>query len=233
MCTDQSPGDLTPFLQPVSDSAPFEFVQAILTSWDPSTLENQVTFAGGQVESDLLVIGDPDSLTVNDAVMVLRSRTRYFILGPIATVPPGNAWVHEFNTANPTTNSTAYTALAGGDILGAAFVAPASGAVEITVQGWLSCFSATLGRRTFMSPQVREGSTVNAGTIVEAASDEFGAVSQNATTSAFDYKYVHYSRVVTGLTPGADYNVTVMHRVVTAGDNSAANDRALTIKPFG
>lgn len=233
MCTDQSPGDLTPFLEPVSSSTPFEFVQAILTAWNGGTLENEVTFTGGQVETDLPIIGDPADLAVNDAVMILRSRQRYFILGRISGAGSGTgvATVSAFNGNNPTTNSTSYTSLGGANTLGVAFVAPRSGAVKITVEGWLAANSATVGRRTLMALQVREGSTVDAGSVVEAANDDNAALAQNSVASVFDYRYVTFVHTVSGLTPGADYNVTVMHRIVTGGDNSAANDRHVIVEP--
>jgi hypothetical protein len=78
------PGDLTPFLAPPPGS-PYEFLQGVLTAWNGGTLANTVTLAGDQVETDLPIIGDPAALTVNDVVMILRSHTRYFILGTIST----------------------------------------------------------------------------------------------------------------------------------------------------
>jgi hypothetical protein len=79
------PGDLTPFLEPAPDS-PYEFLQGVLTAWNGVTFANTVNFGGGLTQTDLPIVGDPAALTVNDIVMVLRRRTRYFILGTI-TVP--------------------------------------------------------------------------------------------------------------------------------------------------
>lgn len=233
MTVKKRPGDLTPFLEP-KPGPPFNFLQGVLTALDLETGANTVDFGGGITQSDLPVIGDPAELTVNDIVMVLQLHARYFILGPITSSPAGGSgWAVAFGSTNPTTNSTSYTSLAGGDILGVAFTAPASGSVEILVQGWLALSSATLGRRALMSPQVREGNVVNSGTIVETANDDYAALAQNSVASSFDYRYVNHSRIVTGLTPGAEYNAVVMHRIVTAGDNSAANDRHIIVKPFG
>ena len=83
-----------------------------------------------------------------------------------------------------------------------------------------------------MSPQIRAGGTINSGTVTVAANDDYAGLAQNSIAAAFDYRYVYHSRIVTGLTPGITYNAVVMHRLVTAGDNMATNDRHIIVKPF-
>lgn len=192
-----------------------------------------ITMSSGALVPDVPRL-DSSRVAVGTVVQMLVLRGSMLVLGPSSNggISDGASGVTTFNTNNPTTNSTTYTAFTGGDILGVAFVAPPGGSVEIVVQGWLASFSATVGRRTFMSPQVREGSTINSGTIVATASDDYAAIAQNSIVSAFDYRYVHHSRIVTGLTPGNAYNAVAMHKIGTSGDNSAGNERHIIVKPF-
>lgn len=192
-----------------------------------------ITMSGGALVPDVPRL-DSAHVAVGTVVQMLSFRGALLVLGPTSAgaVSNGSAGVAVFNGNNPTTNSTTYVSFSAGDILGTAFVAPPSGAVEVLIQGWLALNSTTLARRAFMSPQVRTGSVVNSGTIVATASDDYAAVAQNSVASAFDYKYVNHVRVVTGLTPGIAYNAVAMQRIVTSGDNSASNERHMIIKPF-
>lgn len=191
-----------------------------------------ITMSSGVLVPDVPKL-DGVNPAVGAVVQMISFRGVLLVIGGVlggVSATTGN--VTQFGGSNPTTTSTTYTSLSGGDILGVAFVAPASGAVEVVVQGWLSLSSTTLQRRALMAPQVRLGGTINSGTIVATANDDYAALAQNSIVSAFDYKYVHHSRVVTGLTPGTTYNAVAMHRIVTSGDTSAANDRHITVKAF-
>jgi hypothetical protein len=76
------PGDLSPFLVPPPDS-PYEFLQGVLTAIDAVAGTNTVELAGALTQTNLVVIGNPADLAPGDAVLVLRLRTRYFIVGPL------------------------------------------------------------------------------------------------------------------------------------------------------
>lgn len=173
-------------------------------------------------------LDDGGWLAAGAVVQVLTLRGGRIILG---TVSKGARAVEAFNAGNPVFTSTSYTSLTTTDIHGVAFIAPASGEVKITVEGWLSANSATLQRRTFLTGQVREGSAINSGTVVSAADDERAGISQNSVASIHDYKYVNVAYSVTGLTPGDPYNVVSMVRT-SNGDSSAANDRRLLVEPW-
>ena len=191
-----------------------------------------ITMSSGVLVPDVPKL-DGVNPAVGAVVQMISFRGVLLVIGGVLGGVSGTSGnVTAFGGTNPTTTSTTYTALTGGDILGVAFIAPASGAVEVTVQGWLALSSATLGRRALMAPQIRAGSVVNSGTIITAANDDYAALAQNSVASSFDYKYVNHSRIVTGLTPGTSYNATVMHRVVTSGDNSATNDRHVIVRAF-
>jgi len=119
-----------------------------------------------------------------------------------------------------TTTSTGYTAtLTGGTACGRAFVAPASGAVmihntaSVTSQAVIYCF---------VDFQVRNGGTVGSGTVFRAPSD----------TTALRHADTNFIRAtatthVTGLTPGATYNVQQQFR--TASGTLLCQDKHLVV----
>jgi hypothetical protein len=103
-----------------------------------------------------------------------------------------------------------------------AFVAPTSGIVLIHNRSWLDNSGATA--RTLMSFVVRTGSTVGSGTTFLAASDARAI----HNTSADDIECGATFRV-TGLTPGAAYNVRQAGRV-TSGTGESQN-REIIVEP--
>ena len=110
------------------------------------------------------------------------------------------ATVTSTQVTSGTTTSASYTAtLTGGTACGVAFVAPASGKVVIvnTVQS-----SNSGAGNSFCAIHVRTGAVVGSGTDVLASSDD--EAHTNTGTSAFRFSV---SRLLTGLTPGASYNV--------------------------
>lgn len=163
-------------------------------------------------------------------VQMITLRGGYLILGP---TQKGARRVSTYLTNNQTwTGSATYTALSGADIMGVAFTAPPSGAVKVSIEGWLAVSSATLQRRSFMSAWVATGSVINAGAVISAADDERAAMAQNSVASIFDYKYVNVTYPVTGLTPGNPYNATVGVRLLNSADTGAVNKRRVTVEPF-
>lgn len=165
---------------------------------------------------------------VGATVQVLSWLGALLVLGGSAAGSASN--VESYKAANVQTTSTSYTPFTGTDIHGVAFLAPASGRVKLTLMGWLGMNNGSVAARCWLGGQVREGSVVNSGTIVQAVDDARAAVSQNAITSGFDYRYVNISYACSGLTPGAAYNVTGLVRV-SAG-NSGTQERRIMVEPF-
>lgn len=175
-------------------------------------------------------------LAAGATVQVLTLRGGSLILGASAgTAGQGARKVSAFNANNPSgITSTSYTALTGGDILGVAFVAPPSGSVEITLEGWLGLLSTTLGSRMWMSGSVATGAVVNAGSVVNAAIDTQAAVFENGSSfTSYRYGYVNTTYPVTGLTPGSSYNVTVNHKVSNLpSTGGAVFNRRVLVRPW-
>lgn len=125
------------------------------------------------------------------------------------------------------TTSTTYTVTAtSGTYVDCAvtFIAPASGVVLILWKGNLSNSGANSAR---MAPQVRLGSTVGSGAIIQDADDNhsivFAGASGATVTAASFFR-------LPGLTPGSTYNVRLLHRV--SGGTGTINSRDLTVTPL-
>lgn len=204
------------------------------------TAKVQTMNANGTVDillSGVLVPGVPrldngSWLATGANVQVITLRGGHLILG---ATQKGARRVEALNTANPSgVTSTSYTALTSGDILGVAFIAPPSGAVEVVLEGWLGVQSTNAGSRMWMSAWLSNGSVVNSGSVVSAPDDTRAAVVENPVSVAgYRYGYVHTAYQVTGLTPGNDYNVTMAHKVSNSPTTGgAAFNRRVIVRPI-
>ncbi|WP_416902766.1 hypothetical protein [Micromonospora echinospora] len=138
----------------------------------------------------------------------------------------------DFEVANDTSTSQTYVP---GTLHGVTFVAPPTGRVAIHFSGWVGSTAISgAGIYTYMSDYVRAGATLGSGTDVVTPSDDRALFFSLNNTAASGYKYVHDSanHQVTGLTPGASYNVvTVFRCTVASGATSAVNKRWLRVEP--
>jgi hypothetical protein len=89
--------------------------------------------------------------------------------------------------------------------VGVPFVAPTSGRVKIHTAARL-LNSSTGG--TLVSPQIRTGATIGEGAEVQAVGDGHGVSHYGAS-----FARMGATTFVNGLTPGASYNVRLLHRV--------------------
>jgi hypothetical protein len=132
------------------------------------------------------------------------------LAGEKATAPRINEEIgvalQDTQDTSGTTTSTSYTAtLTGGTACGIAFVAPPSGKVEIT---WTNEQSNSGASFSLCTIRVRTGATVGSGSDFLATSDNI-QTAVNGTSSTT----VTRMRLVTGLTPGSNYNVQNLYRV--------------------
>jgi hypothetical protein len=114
----------------------------------------------------------------------------------------GGATVNNTNNAAGTYQSAAYVQPTT-NFCGVAFVAPPSGIVTLHYAARLA--SASAAENAFLSPAVREGTVVGAGTVFLAASDNNAIQYEQAVLSEHLRYGCHV--YVAGLTGGADYNV--------------------------
>jgi len=99
---------------------------------------------------------------------------------------------------------------------GVAFIGPATGRVFIWWVAQLD--NGTAASKTIICPHVRNGSTVGSGTDVLAAADANSLFNQGT-----DERRSGAPLLVTGLTPGAAYNVRLEHKVTAATTGTIVN----------
>jgi hypothetical protein len=164
---------------------------------------------------------------VGQTVQVLSYRGSLLVLGgsgaPAAQAVSATGGNGDTGT---TTNTSFITALSGGTASwGVAFIAPPSGRVLVTCKA--AAFNNTANSYAVLDFQVRLGSTVNAGTIFRNVSEDTagvirsGVANQQCTIVASD--------VISGLTPGAVYNVTLGYHAAVSGTASFNRRQAIVI----
>jgi hypothetical protein len=114
------------------------------------------------------------------------------------------------------------TAYAQGTLCGTTFMAPTTGRVMVM---WRAKVDIDTNQATYVSIEVREGSSVGSGTIFLSPSDEYAVGRQNTNNVAFGIFWP-----VEGLTPGATYNVRLMHRVT--GGSGTVDDKEVVVIPL-
>lgn len=123
------------------------------------------------------------------------------------------------NTAG-TTTSVSYTAtLTGGTACGIAFTAPPSGKVKIENNCWM--FNSG-NFHCLTTIHVRNGSTIGSGTDVLASSDDEALIMLGT-----DDERQGCSRLLSGLTPGNNYNVQQEFKV--AGGTGTFRSKSLIV----
>ncbi|MEO3929956.1 hypothetical protein ABGB07_39815 [Micromonosporaceae bacterium B7E4] len=172
----------------------------------------------------------PDGPALGEDLALAVESELQRIDGDIAdlSAAPGEA----YQGANDTSALGTYVA---GTTHGLAFVAPASGRVEITFSGWVGSSAvivSTTTPRTLMSDHVRTGGTIGSGADVMAANDD-RAIPYFVASSTAGFKYIfgQLTHLVTGLTPGNSYNVVTVFRDNGGGASAAVNKRRLVVTP--
>jgi hypothetical protein len=126
-------------------------------------------------------------------------------------------------------NSTSFTL--GSTTVGTAFVAPTSGSVVIN-WGARANLNINTALQIRVSAEVRTGSTVGSGTVVAAANDGWAIEVGQSTNNRLG---TNRARPVTGLTPGATYNVSLWHKnaasVVGGSQAGSIFDRDVFVVP--
>lgn len=130
--------------------------------------------------------------------------------GDVIEAPPATVSDREDTAINST--STSY--VAGATVCGVAFTAPLTGRVMIHWSGYLDNNGAN---STHLSIRVGQGATVGAGTAVLLPNSAFCIMNLGTEQRQYGTSYL-----LTGLTPGAAYNVQTMH-VVSGGTGDVAN----------
>lgn len=139
----------------------------------------------------------------------------------VTAIEPGDAIpAADEETTEVTTASTTFVINAS--VCGQTFTAPLSGRVVVM---WGCVVRATAGTGFGVaSYEMRTGSTIGSGTVVVSPSLDRGAQNSGVTTVASSTFHI-----VTGLTPGDDYNVQLMYVSQTGTTSGFARRRILVI----
>lgn len=156
-------------------------------------------------------------LAVEDAGEFLVDSTSSMQVDGSATIATLRHVSHQQTTAssNATTTYANLTNLAG-----VVFVAPESGCVTLFYAASLSNNTAAGGAS--LTPWVGTGGTIGAGTQVLAAADANACRFDGTPAATFSVKCAGHIRV-TGLTPGATYNLSMRGRRFASGGTASFN----------
>lgn len=199
---------------------------ATVAARDSSTGRVSITLNGATI-TDVPALGDA-AFSVGTIVQVLSYRGSMLIIGgsSVATAQPVEA---TGNTSNGTTTSTSYTnTLTTTGIHGVAFIAPASGKVQFI--GRSSGGSSTVGQYAQIDYEVRTGSTVGSGSVVRATTNDTASVFLSSTSGG--QGPLNVSGIVSGLTPGAVYNVALTYASSNGASTASFNRRYTAVYPL-
>lgn len=190
--------------------------------------------SGKILEPDAVGVLNDYAANVGDRVALLgqsvqgggSSVSSWLCLGRI-TKSTVNAWAAKavsspIETTNFNTNSAAFTT-AGGPLSGVAFYGPASGRALVVWNAEISNATSFI----LLSPQISTGLIIGAGTFFpgwQANSDR----TRRADPTGF--RRAASADLVTGLTPGAPYNVVLYH-AVNGGSTGSINRRSVGVYP--
>lgn len=119
--------------------------------------------------------------------------------------------------------STTFTA--GSPVCGVSFTAPPSGQ---GVMVWHAGFAINTANTMYVSAEIKNGLTLDAGSVVVGASTDFALVAGTGLAGGHEDGGGIF-RDVSGLTPGNPYNLVVMHRV--SGGNGTIFQRSIAWEP--
>jgi hypothetical protein len=182
----------------------------------------------GATVADVPVLGSARFVS-GQSVQVLSYRGSLLVLGGSGkAVQPGPVVATGGNTDTGTTTSTSYVnSLTGAtnNVWGVAFIAPPSGTVMVSCKA--AAANATAGDYALMDFQIRTGATPNLGSVIRNANDNTAGIIRSSTASL--QATIVSSDVVTGLTPGTQYNVTLSYRSSSGGTVSYNRRQAIVL----
>lgn len=127
------------------------------------------------------------------------------------------------DTVNAVTASAVYVAVVGSFSPSLVFVGPPTGRVIIH---WRAVTLGDPGAVGKMSFQIRLGSVIGSGTIVQAAADNMAlGLFSNVASPEFG------TTTLVAVTPGTTYNIEIQHRKVSGAGNVIFGNRQLMVQP--
>ncbi len=160
-------------------------------------------------------------------VQILSARGVLLVLGPVASLAVPVEATSSINLGD--TTSTSYTnTLTTTGVHGVAFVAPPSGKVQFL--GRAAGGSSTVGQYSQLDWEARQGDVVGSGTVVRAANNNTASVFLSSTAGG--QGPLNVSGLLTGLTPGNEYNACLTYASSNSGSTATFNRRYVSIVPI-
>jgi hypothetical protein len=188
-----------------------------------------VTLSGVAVVG-ISVLGG-SAFAVGTVVQILSYRGSLLVIGAAGGQSAQAVKRNSTDNGNGTVaTATGFTNTVGGTstsplIFGVSFIAPPSGEVFVVARALAG--TATAAGYVFLDFEVKTGATVGSGTIVRAGGDLTASVFQSSTAS--QQGTLITDDVVTGLTPGAAYNATLIYR--SSAGTGSFNRRHIAVLP--
>lgn len=174
---------------------------------------------------DVAVLGGA-SVVVGTVVQVLSYRGALLVLGGSGAALSSPVELAGSLSNGGYASSTFGNTLTTTGIHGVAFIAPPSGRVQVV--GRSVAGHATIAQFSLLDYEVRAGSTVGSGGVFRASSNITAGAIQSAV--AANQGTIVTGGLVTGLTPGAVYNVALTYSSTGAG-GSVYNRRHIAVYP--
>lgn len=197
---------------------------AVVAAYDTADGSVDLTLNGATIPNVPVLSGV--AVTVGATVQLLSYRGSLLVIGSSGNgAQPVEA---TGSTSNGTVASATYTNnLASTGIHGVAFIAPPSGKVQII--GRSAGGNGTVGNYAQMDWEVRQGSTIGSGTLFRTTNNNTASVFLSSTASG--QGPLNISGLLTGLTPGANYNACLTF--ATNGTGTASfNRRQIAVYPL-
>lgn len=129
------------------------------------------------------------------------------------------------DSTDRTTTSAAYTtAVTAANICGVVFVAPTSGRVLVHMRATVNLSANAF---SFTAYDIKAGNTIGSGTSFQA-SDDSRAIRHDLSTRPMTHGGAFF---VSGLTPGAQYNASMTHKIGGGAVTMTVGQRAFIIEP--
>lgn len=195
---------------------------AVVAAYDTADGTVDLTLNGATIPNVPVLSGA--AFAVGTTVQVLSYRGSLLVIGASGVgAQPVEA---TGSTTNGSTTSTSYTnTLTTTGIHGVAFIAPPSGKVQII--GRAAAGNTTVGQYAQLDWEVRNGSTIGSGTLFRTANNNTAAVHLSSTASG--QGSLNISGLLTGLTPGANYNACLTY--AASANTANFNRRQIAVYP--
>lgn len=178
--------------------------------------------AVGVVEPGIPAVGQPVAL-LGQAGLSGGDPASWLALGSIRAGTAA-ASSTEWDLRAALVSTTSLTYVTTGTVCGTGFIAPSTGRVTVS---WRAGLLTSGGASTaHASPRISEGALGAGGNVIAAAQD--GRAISTPFASTQDYGA---SSVIDGLTPGAAYNATLMHRTSNAASAALFVNREIIVAP--